>query len=384
MARHAVVTLFDVDNTLLDNDHVVADLRRYLAEKVGNGQHERYWELFEELRVELGYADYLGALQRFRVENLHRPHLLDVSLFLLGYPFANRLFPSSLDAVEHARTWGAVAVLSDGDVVFQPLKVERSGLFETFRGNVLIYIHKEQELADVARRFPAEHYVFVDDKPRLCAAIKAHWGARVTTVFPRQGHYAHDAAELAKYPPPDVTIAHTNGKMPFLKRAGGVFHPDEVTISIGVKDVRALAHEFAHFLDFQAGHLHGKQTRRYSKSNPYAPARISTSLADADAHDRAYGTSSPGAELLREATRTISNTYVVERQMRGKLDDIATEEGKREVRRARAALGSYWREPCEVFARTECVLNLYAPAGRITPSTISHGSKSCSRFHPHS
>jgi FMN phosphatase YigB (HAD superfamily) len=207
MARHAVVTLFDVDNTLLDNDHVVADLRRFLAEKVGNGQHERYWELFEELRVELGYADYLGALQRFRVENLHRPHLLDVSLFLLGYPFANRLFPTSLDAVEHARTWGEVAILSDGDVVFQPLKVERSGLFETFRGNVLIYIHKEQELADVARRFPAEHYVFVDDKPRLCAAIKAHWGARVTTVFPCQGHYAHDAAELAKYPPPDVTIA---------------------------------------------------------------------------------------------------------------------------------------------------------------------------------
>ena len=207
MARHAVVSLFDVDNTLLDNDHVVADLRRFLAEKVGNGQHERYWELFEELRVELGYADYLGALQRFRVENLHRPHLLDVSLFLLGYPFANRLFPTSLDAVEHARTWGEVAILSDGDVVFQPLKVERSGLFETFRGNVLIYIHKEQELADVERRFPAEHYVFVDDKPRLCAAIKAHWGARVTTVFPRQGHYAHDAAELAKYPPPDVTIA---------------------------------------------------------------------------------------------------------------------------------------------------------------------------------
>jgi FMN phosphatase YigB (HAD superfamily) len=206
MARHAVVTLFDVDNTLLDNDHVVAALRGYLEEKVGNAQHERYWELFEALRAELGYADYLGALQRFRVENLHRPHLLDVSLFLLGYPFANRLFPSSLDAVEHARGWGEVAILSDGDVVFQPLKVERSGLFEAFRGNVLIYIHKERELADVETRFPAGHYVFVDDKPRLCAAVKAHWGPRVTTVFPRQGHYAHDAAEVAKYPPPDVTI----------------------------------------------------------------------------------------------------------------------------------------------------------------------------------
>ena len=208
MAHHGVVTLFDVDNTLIDNDHVVADMRRYLAEKVGNGQHERYWELFEELRVELGYVDYLGALQRFRVENVHRPHLLDVSLFLLDYPFANRLFPASLDAVEHARGWGEVAILSDGDVVFQPLKVARSGLFETFRGNVLIYIHKEQELADVEGRFPAEHYVFVDDKPRLCAAIKAHWGLRVTTVFPRQGHYALDAEEVAKHPPPDVTIGH--------------------------------------------------------------------------------------------------------------------------------------------------------------------------------
>lgn len=206
MARPDVVTLFDVDNTLLDNDHVLADMRRYLAEKVGHAQTDRYWELFEELRVELGYADYLGALQRFRVENLHRPHLLDVSLFLLGYPFANRLFPGSLDAVEHARGWGEVAILSDGDVVFQPLKVERSGLLETFGGNVLIYIHKEQELADVEARFPAEHYVFVDDKPRLCAAIKAHWGARVTTVFPRQGHYARDAGEVAKHPPPDVVV----------------------------------------------------------------------------------------------------------------------------------------------------------------------------------
>ncbi len=206
MAPHAVVTLFDVDNTLLDNDHVLADLRRHLEHAVGPEQHERYWELFEELRGELGYADYLGALQRFRVENLHRPHLLQVSLFLLGYPFANRLLPGSLDAVAHARRWGDVAIVSDGDVVFQPLKVERSGLFETFRGNVLIYIHKEQELADVETRFPAEHYVFVDDKPRLCAAVKAHWGPRVTTVFPRQGHYALEAAEVAKYPPPDVTL----------------------------------------------------------------------------------------------------------------------------------------------------------------------------------
>jgi FMN phosphatase YigB (HAD superfamily) len=206
MSRHAVVTLFDVDNTLIDNDRVVADMRRYLERAVGEAQQQRYWELFEELRRELGYADYLGALQRFRAEDPHRPHLLEVSTFLINYPFANRLFPGSLDAVEHARRWGPAAILSDGDVVFQPLKVHRSGLFEAFEGNVLIYIHKERELADVEARYPADHYVFVDDKPRLCAALKAHWGTRVTTVLPRQGHYAHDAAAVAKHPAPDVTL----------------------------------------------------------------------------------------------------------------------------------------------------------------------------------
>lgn len=206
MPRPAVVTLFDVDNTLLDNDHIVADMRRHLARTVGDELGRRYWELFEQLRTELGYADYLGALQRFRVEDPHRPHLLAVSTFLVNYPFANRLFPGSLDAVEHAQQWGPAAILSDGDVVFQPLKVHRSGLFEAVEGRVLIYVHKERELDDVEERFPAEHYLFVDDKPRLCGAIKAHWRERVTTIFPRQGHYARDSAEAAKYPTPDVTI----------------------------------------------------------------------------------------------------------------------------------------------------------------------------------
>jgi FMN phosphatase YigB (HAD superfamily) len=206
MSRPSLVTLFDVDNTLVDNDRIVADMRRHLGRAVGDDQQRRYWELFEELRTQLGYADYLGALQRLRVETPHRPHLIQVSTFLLNYPFANRLFPASLDAVEHARAWGPVVIVSDGDVVFQPLKVHRSGLFEAVEGNVLIYVHKEQELADVEARHPADHYVFVDDKPRLCAAIKAHWRDRVTTVFPRQGHYAHDAAEVAKQPVPDVTI----------------------------------------------------------------------------------------------------------------------------------------------------------------------------------
>jgi hypothetical protein len=201
-----VVFLFDVDNTLLDNDRVAQNLRAFLEKEVGAARSNRYWEIFEALRAELGYADYLGALQRYRVENPYDSHLLAVSTYLINYPFANRLFPNSLDAIEHCRAFGKVVILSDGDVVFQPRKVERSGLFEAVEKNILIYIHKENELADVERRYPAEHYVLVDDKLRILTAIKKIWGARVTTVFPRQGHYAFDEKEIAKYPPADITI----------------------------------------------------------------------------------------------------------------------------------------------------------------------------------
>jgi FMN phosphatase YigB (HAD superfamily) len=200
------VFLFDVDNTLLDNDRVIVDLKRFLMREVGAGRADQYFEIFERLRDEQGYSDYLGALQRYRIAHPRDPHLLAVSSFLINYPFANRLYPGSLDAVEHAAAFGQTVILSDGDVVFQPLKVHRSGLFEAVEGNVLIYVHKERELGDVERRYPADHYVFVDDKPRLCAAIKASWGERVTTVFPRQGHYAHDAAEVDRYPTPDVIL----------------------------------------------------------------------------------------------------------------------------------------------------------------------------------
>jgi FMN phosphatase YigB (HAD superfamily) len=206
MATHPVVFLLDVDNTLLDNDRVVADLMRYLEREVGQERQQRYWAIFEELRGELGYADYLGALQRYRVEHPRDPHLLTVSHFLVNYPFANRLFPNSLDVIEHLRAWGPTVILSDGDVVFQPRKVERSGLFEAVERNVLIYIHKEVELDDVERRYPAERYVLVDDKLRILAAVKKTWGRRVTTVFPRQGHYATDPKALEGYPPADVTI----------------------------------------------------------------------------------------------------------------------------------------------------------------------------------
>jgi FMN phosphatase YigB (HAD superfamily) len=206
MAKHDIVFLVDVDNTLLDNDRVAADLMRHLVAEVGRERQQRYWALFEELRKELGYADYLGALQRYRVENPRDPNLLTVSLYLTDYPFANRLYPNSLDVIDHLKRWGPVVILSDGDAVFQPRKIERSGLYEAVDRNVLIYIHKEQELDDVERRYPARHYVMIDDKLRILDAIKAVWSARVTTVFPRQGHYAHDAAVVAQYPPADVTV----------------------------------------------------------------------------------------------------------------------------------------------------------------------------------
>jgi FMN phosphatase YigB (HAD superfamily) len=201
-----VVFLLDVDNTLLDNDGVIEDLMRHLEREVGRERQKRYWAFFEQLRTELGYADYLGALQRYRIEYPRDPHLLTVSHYLLNYPFANRLYPNALEVVKHCKQWGTVVVLSDGDVVFQPHKVERSGLSDAVEGNVLIYIHKERELDDVKQRYPAEHYVLVDDKLRILTAVKKTWGSLITTVFPRQGHYAHDPQVLATYPPADVTI----------------------------------------------------------------------------------------------------------------------------------------------------------------------------------
>jgi FMN phosphatase YigB (HAD superfamily) len=206
MSLHEVVSLLDVDNTLLDNDRIIEDLRRHLEREMGPERAERYWALFEQLRNELGYADYLGALQRCRLANPRDPHLLGVSRFLVDYPFANRLYPDSLDVITHVKRWGPAVILSDGDVVFQPRKVERSGLLEAVDGNVLIYVHKERELSDVEKRYPADHYVLVDDKLRILTAIKGSWGDRVTTVLPRQGHYAKDPQVLASQPPADVTL----------------------------------------------------------------------------------------------------------------------------------------------------------------------------------
>jgi FMN phosphatase YigB (HAD superfamily) len=202
----ATVFLFDVDNTLLDNDAVAADLREHLTEQFGAERQQRYWDEFELLRTELGYADYLGALQRFRVAYPHDTHMLEMSDWLIDYPFPERLYPGALDVVAWARARGRPVILSDGDVVFQPRKIRRSGLWDAFRGDVLVYIHKEEELEDVERRYPAARYVLVDDKVRILASVKDVWGDRVTTVFPRQGHYAHDAELVARHPAPDVTV----------------------------------------------------------------------------------------------------------------------------------------------------------------------------------
>jgi len=200
-----IVFLVDVDNTLLDNDRIQDDLKRHLEREFGADCRDRYWAILEQLFTDLGYRDYLGALQRFRVEHPREPHLLSMSSFLVDYPFANRLYPGSLDVLERFRSWGSTVILSDGDVVFQPRKVERSGIFEAVGGHVLIYIHKEEALDDVEQRYPAEHYVLVDDKVRILDAVKKIWGDRVTTIFPRQGQYAHDAKSIAGYRPADLT-----------------------------------------------------------------------------------------------------------------------------------------------------------------------------------
>ena len=203
MTPAPIVFLVDVDNTLLDNDRIQEDLKRHLEREFGARTRDRYWAILEALFVELGYRDYLGALQRYRVEHLKDVHLMSMSSYLVDYPFANRLYSGALDVFERLRTLGPTVILSDGDVVFQPRKVERSGIWEAVDGNVLIYIHKEEELDDVARRYPAQHYVLIDDKPRILAAVKEAWGDRVTTVFPRQGQYARDAQS---YRPADVTV----------------------------------------------------------------------------------------------------------------------------------------------------------------------------------
>ena len=212
---HPIVFLVDVDNTLLDNDSTQQDLKDHLERAFGLASRERYWTILEELFAQLGYRDYLGALQRYRVEHPREVELLSMSSFLLDYPFADRLFPGALEVLKRLRSLGPTVILSDGDVVFQPRKVERAGLSNAVDGRVLVYIHKEEALDDVERRYPAEHYVVVDDKLRILGVVKQFWGERVTTVFPRQGIYAHDPKVLSAFPPADVTIERIGDLLDF-------------------------------------------------------------------------------------------------------------------------------------------------------------------------
>lgn len=201
------VFLFDVDNTLLDNDALQDELRAHLAQTYGEAARERYWAIFQQTFATRGYADYLGALELYRMENLHDPRLLQMATWLVDYPFAQRLYPGALAAVAHARTFGAVSILSDGDAVFQPVKIAHSGLRAAVDDHVMIYVHKERELADVEHWRPAAHYVMIDDKPRILGAMKQAWGERVTTVWVRQGHYAAEPGAWDGWPPPDLEIA---------------------------------------------------------------------------------------------------------------------------------------------------------------------------------
>jgi FMN phosphatase YigB (HAD superfamily) len=235
MTPNPIVFLVDVDDTLLENDHIQDDLKRYIEREFGAECRDRFWAIQEELFNELGYRDYLGALQRFRVEHPYEPHLVSAASYLVDYPFANRLYPGALDVLERFRAWGRTVILSDGDVVFQPRKVERSGIFEAVEGQVLIYIHKEEALEDVERRYPAQHYVLVDDKLRVLAAVKKVWGDRVTTVFVRQGKFAHDPKVVGSYPPADLTVEGVRDLLGYdlpaiLAGQQSVQIPQEVTI----------------------------------------------------------------------------------------------------------------------------------------------------------
>ena len=203
--HHPVVFLVDVDNTLLDNDRIQDEIKAHLERQFGTKCRDRYWAIQEELFVQLGYRDYVGALQRYRIEHPNEVELLSMASYLVNYPFGERLYPGALDVLRQLSTWGRTVILSDGDVFFQPRKVERSGLAAAVDGHVLIYIHKEQSLDDVSRRYPADHYVLVDDKLRILTAVKQVWGERVTTVFPRQGQFAREQV-IARYPAADLTV----------------------------------------------------------------------------------------------------------------------------------------------------------------------------------
>lgn len=202
MTDHLVI-LLDVDNTLVDNDRVKKDIERAIANAVAPARAERFWSLYEEVRNAAGVVDFPETLRRFRRAYPDEAGSEDVDRAVLGVPFERYLYPRALDVVGRFWSLGEVAILSDGDRVYQPAKIARTGLLQATRGNVLIYEHKEDHLAEVERRFPAGHYTHVDDKAALLARTKRALGSRATTIHVRQGHYA---SELPAGPPPDMVV----------------------------------------------------------------------------------------------------------------------------------------------------------------------------------
>jgi FMN phosphatase YigB (HAD superfamily) len=231
-----IVFLFDVDNTLLDNDKIEIDIRRHMERKFGKESLDRYYAILKELHAELGYKDYLCALQRYCLGIICDSRLLMIPSFFIDYPFANRLYPDSLDVLKHVRSWGETVILSDGDAVFQPRKIQRSGLWEAVDGRVLVCLHKEQMLDDVERYFPAGHYVMTDDKLHILTAMKKIWNDRLTTIWVRQGHYAIDSKAVASNPPADLTIEHIGdlvnwdaSSLPAVSKPNSVQYDDDIT-----------------------------------------------------------------------------------------------------------------------------------------------------------
>jgi len=238
---HQVVFLIDVDDTLLDGDRFIADLNSHLAQTLGTDAAAEYWKAFEALRMELGYADYLGALQRYRRDNPLNQRCLATAEFILDYPFARRLYPNAMEVIARLSDWGPTVIISDGDAVLQPHKIRQSGLLKAVAGRVLIYIHKEQSLGEVKKQFPARHYVMADDKLRILTAVKQIWRNGVTTIFPRQGHYARDPQTLANCPPADVDIAHVGDllqyDLPSLLASGGKKRRKNASTSSGSEKI---------------------------------------------------------------------------------------------------------------------------------------------------
>jgi FMN phosphatase YigB (HAD superfamily) len=204
-----LVFLLDVDNTLINNDQVKEDFNAHLEVELGPKLTERFWDIYEQARKERGVVDIPLSLQRLReatpLSELDEQTFHHVQSIFDNYPFFNALYPHTLETLQHLRTMGLTVIVSDGDQLFQPEKIFRSDLAETVEGRVLIYTHKQQHLEEILQKYPADHYVMIDDKPDILVDSKAIMGKRLTTVFVKQGHYAKQVPDNFT---PDISVLH--------------------------------------------------------------------------------------------------------------------------------------------------------------------------------